>query len=351
MQWASAPGLGRARGGVEQPRRVPVSPLAPKSAQAPTYPGACPRRDPLRAGALLPGRSLPAPGAWPGWQASPRAERGEPAGRRARPGAAGLLQRPLRRQAFGAAGGQSSPELPASAASSESLAATGAPCWGSPRLPSGPNPAGSRRPSCKPGRCAQTWSVAADVAPPRKAGLSCFQKAAPILRALSSLWGRVARPKMGKKPSLVVFDLDYTLWPFWVDPPFQKNSDGSVQDRKKRPVNLYPEVPEVLQQLQSEQIPMAAASRTGEIRGATQLLDLFGLNRYFRYREIYPGSKVTHFQRLSQQTGISFCQMLFFDDESRNIHDVSELGVLCVLVPRGMTLSLLNQGLETFAHS
>ncbi|XP_039193978.1 magnesium-dependent phosphatase 1-like [Crotalus tigris] len=160
---------------------------------------------------------------------------------------------------------------------------------------------------------------------------------------------------MDRKPALVVFDLDYTLWPFWVDthvdPPFQKKSDGSVQDRNKRPVNLYPEVPEVLQQLQSEGIAMATASRTGEIRGAKQLLDLFDLNRYFRYTEIYPGSKITHFQRLKQQTGIPFHQMVFFDDESRNIHDVSTLGVVCVAVPRGMTLSLLREGMESFARS
>ncbi|XP_028572374.2 magnesium-dependent phosphatase 1 [Podarcis muralis] len=160
---------------------------------------------------------------------------------------------------------------------------------------------------------------------------------------------------MSKRPSLVVFDLDYTLWPFWVDthvdPPFQKSSDGSIQDRNGRPINLYPEVPAVLEQLQAEGIPMAAASRTGEIRGANQLLDLFSLNRFIRYAEIYPGSKVTHFQKLSQQTGVPFSQMLFFDDESRNIYDVSKLGVTCILVPNGMNLSLLKQGLEAFARS
>ncbi|XP_070582531.1 magnesium-dependent phosphatase 1 [Erythrolamprus reginae] len=160
---------------------------------------------------------------------------------------------------------------------------------------------------------------------------------------------------MCRKPSLVVFDLDYTLWPFWVDthvdPPFRKKSDGSVQDRNQRPVQLYPEVPEVLHQLNSEGIAMAAASRTSEIQGARQLLDLFGLSRYFRYTEIYPGSKTTHFQRLSQQSGIPLQKMLFFDDESRNIRDVSTLGVVCIPVPRGMTLSLLKEGLETFAQS
>ncbi|XP_054849255.1 magnesium-dependent phosphatase 1 [Eublepharis macularius] len=160
---------------------------------------------------------------------------------------------------------------------------------------------------------------------------------------------------MGERPSLVVFDLDYTLWPFWVDthvdPPFQKSSDGSVRDRNGQSVKLYPEVPAVLERLHQEGIPIAAASRTSEVRGATQLLDLFGLTHFFRYTEIYPGSKVTHFQRLSQQSRIPLSQMLFFDDEARNIHDVSKLGVTCILVPNGTNLALLNHGLEAFARS
>ncbi|KAG8141006.1 putative Magnesium-dependent phosphatase 1-like protein [Naja naja] len=130
---------------------------------------------------------------------------------------------------------------------------------------------------------------------------------------------------MCRKPALVVFDLDYTLWPFWVDthvdPPFHKKSDGSVQDRNQQPVHLYPEVPEVLQQLDSEGIAMAAASRTGEIQGARQLLDLFGLNRYF----------ATPKSTLAVKPPIS-------------------KGVVCVPVPRGMTLSLLKEGLESFAQ-
>ncbi|EDM14261.1 similar to magnesium-dependent phosphatase-1 (predicted), isoform CRA_c [Rattus norvegicus] len=106
---------------------------------------------------------------------------------------------------------------------------------------------------------------------------------------------------MTRLPKLAVFDLDYTLWPFWVDthvdPPFHKSSDGTVRDRRGQDIRLYPEVPEILGRLQSLGVPVAAASRTSEIEGANQLLELFDLGKYFIQREIYPGSKVTHFER------------------------------------------------------
>ncbi|XP_061036682.1 magnesium-dependent phosphatase 1 isoform X2 [Eubalaena glacialis] len=111
---------------------------------------------------------------------------------------------------------------------------------------------------------------------------------------------------MARLPKLVVFDLDYTLWPFWVDthvdPPFHKSSDGTVRDRRGQAVRLYPEVPKVLERLQGLGVPVAAASRTGEVEGANQLLELFDLVRYFVHREIYPGSKVTHFERCYQHS-------------------------------------------------
>ncbi|XP_015976066.1 magnesium-dependent phosphatase 1 isoform X1 [Rousettus aegyptiacus] len=135
---------------------------------------------------------------------------------------------------------------------------------------------------------------------------------------------------MAQLPKLAVFDLDYTLWPFWVDtnvdPPFHKSSDGTVRDSRGQTIRLYPEVPEVLERFHSLGVPIAAASRTGETKGANQLLELFDFVRYFVHREIYPGSKVAHFERLQQKTGVPFSQMIFFDDEKRNIVDVSKLG-------------------------
>ncbi|XP_043542546.1 magnesium-dependent phosphatase 1 [Chiloscyllium plagiosum] len=89
---------------------------------------------------------------------------------------------------------------------------------------------------------------------------------------------------------------------------------------------------------------------TGEVAGANQLLNLFKLDSYFIQKEIYPGSKVTHFTRINQATRTQFSEMIFFDDEPRNIVDVGKLGVLCILVQNGMTLKLLQEGLAKFAH-
>ncbi|XP_072107041.1 magnesium-dependent phosphatase 1 [Mobula birostris] len=156
------------------------------------------------------------------------------------------------------------------------------------------------------------------------------------------------------KPSLAVFDLDYTLWPFWVDthvdPPFKKSRTGEILDSIGRTIHLYPEVRDVLQSLHQDGILIAAASRTGEVEGAEQLLRLFSLDHYFCQREIYPGSKVTHFRRIREGTGLSYDQMIFFDDEHRNIVEVGKLGVLCVPVSKGMSLKLLQKGLVEFAR-
>lgn len=68
-------------------------------------------------------------------------------------------------------------------------------------------------------------------------------------------------------------------------------------DSRGRIIKYYPEAPKVLNYLMENKIGISAASRTGEIDGAEQLLSLFGWNKYFQNKQIYPGSKDTHFHR------------------------------------------------------
>ena len=50
--------------------------------------------------------------------------------------------------------------------------------------------------------------------------------------------------------------------------------------------------------------------------------------------------------RFKKDSGVDFRDMMFFDDEMRNIKDVSKLGVTAVYVTRnGMTLKLFEDGL------
>lgn len=68
-------------------------------------------------------------------------------------------------------------------------------------------------------------------------------------------------------------------------------------DSRGRIIKHYPETPKVLKYLKDNNIGISAASRTGEIEGAEQLLQLFGWNKYFQNKQIYPGSKDTHIMR------------------------------------------------------
>ncbi|XP_033221553.1 magnesium-dependent phosphatase 1-like isoform X2 [Belonocnema kinseyi] len=157
-----------------------------------------------------------------------------------------------------------------------------------------------------------------------------------------------------KKPKIIVFDLDYTLWPFWVDthvtPPFRKGKGNEVVDAHAHPIRYYKDSPEILKNLVDEGYEIGVASRTSEIKGANQLLNLFGWEKYIKYKEIYPGSKTTHFAKIKRDSGVDYKDMLFFDDESRNIADLTKLGVLSILVKNGVSHAVIKEGLAQFSR-
>ncbi|KAH8857490.1 Magnesium-dependent phosphatase 1 [Schistosoma japonicum] len=156
-------------------------------------------------------------------------------------------------------------------------------------------------------------------------------------------------------PKLIVFDLDFTLWPLWCDthvfPPFV-HKNGTVYDTYEKRVDVYPDAQLILRMIrESPEIKLACASRTSAIDVAQQLLQALNWSHLFDYIEIYPGSKVAHFKKFHELSGIMYKDMVFFDDETRNIHEISQLGVHCHLVNDGITLSLLENALNKFQHS
>jgi len=162
---------------------------------------------------------------------------------------------------------------------------------------------------------------------------------------------------MSKPPKLVVFDLDYTIWPFWIDchchPPFKKIETSGKPvyvDARGRKINIYPEMLKVLEDLRERKIDCAVASRTTEIKGATQLLELMDLDKYFKLKQIYPGCKKQHFQYFAEH-GYPHSECLFFDDEQRNHDDLEPLGVTGVLVKQGVTWDVYQNGMKKYQES
>ena len=79
-------------------------------------------------------------------------------------------------------------------------------------------------------------------------------------------------------PKAVVFDLDYTLWPYWVDthidPPLKRRNDAlnEVVDRSGLKLGFFRDVPSILLELKDRGVPVAAASRTAAPAVARQAL-------------------------------------------------------------------------------
>lgn len=139
---------------------------------------------------------------------------------------------------------------------------------------------------------------------------------------------------------LFVFDLDFTVWDAggtWCDctyPPYTKNSN-CILDVDGREIKLYPDVLKILMHLKERNKPVSVASRTSSPEIANQLLKMFEIDAYFKHPQIFPGSKLSHFKNLRERFGISYSDMVFFDDEYRNIREISALGVHCEYLEEG----------------
>ncbi|KAG6053353.1 hypothetical protein E4U17_004793 [Claviceps sp. LM77 group G4] len=177
-------------------------------------------------------------------------------------------------------------------------------------------------------------------------------------------------------PKLIVFDLDYTLWPFWVDthvsPPLKPSpTRTSATDKFGDDFALYADVPWILQLLPhatgcdsspDKPIKLGVASRTSAPSLARDLLKMLHLppleegdkpkskprraiDVFDGPMEIYPGSKIRHFEAIHKKTGIGFEDMLFFDDERRNA-ETERLGLTMRLVPDGLCWQEVERGVE-----
>ncbi|KAI3448229.1 hypothetical protein Pfo_004894 [Paulownia fortunei] len=143
-------------------------------------------------------------------------------------------------------------------------------------------------------------------------------------------------------PRLVVFDLDYTLWPFYCE--YLSKSDMP---------SLYPHAKGILYALKDKGVDIAIASRSPTPDIANTFLEKLGIKSMFVAQEIFSSwtHKTDHFQKINRRTGVPYNEMIFFDDEDRNIEAVSKMGVTSILVDNGVNLGALRQGLSKFSQN
>ncbi|ODM22942.1 hypothetical protein SI65_00531 [Aspergillus cristatus] len=168
-------------------------------------------------------------------------------------------------------------------------------------------------------------------------------------------------------PKLIAFDLDYTLWPFWVDthvsaPVKPRDNNSRCVDKWGESYAFYPAVSSIIHACKTRSIPLALASRTcapdlaRDLLKALHIIPTFTDNpaanktrtvralEYFDYVQIFPATKTQHFARIHQASGVAYEDMLFFDDEARNRNVETELGVTFTLVRDGMTREEVDRG-------
>lgn len=154
----------------------------------------------------------------------------------------------------------------------------------------------------------------------------------------------MSSPNNAGLPSLIVFDLDNTLWTPELY-QLRKLQSMDVNPVAGRDVKLFPAAKSIVESIRSSpekwaNTKFAVASRTKSVQWAHHLLKEFGLYDFFHYIEIFPGDKKQHFANLKEMSGISYQDMIFFDDSRDgrygNCVPVSQLGVLSVHTPNGL---------------
>ena len=162
-----------------------------------------------------------------------------------------------------------------------------------------------------------------------------------------------------KVPGLVVFDLDFTVWPFDCHKdrhmPFTVDG-GKILDAIGRDASPYPDILGIITELVERGIPVAYASRNPSVGHLEALLRSIAIAPASRpeiktlwdvlpsrdYLQAYSSglsrAKTKHFSALQRVTGIPFSKMLFFDDDHTNVTTAAEQGVIAINVAgSGMT--------------
>lgn len=158
------------------------------------------------------------------------------------------------------------------------------------------------------------------------------------------------------KPTCIVFDLDYTLWPYLIDvdliPPFKQkfvNKRPILIDKTNKQILPFENVTLILKTLHEvcfKSSPakhfLAIASKATVYELALQLIDFFDWTKYFDSFQIHAGTKQIHMKAIFNELKLTdFRQILFFDDTRRNIKETEDVGVTGHYLNRNRGLTIV----------
>lgn len=171
---------------------------------------------------------------------------------------------------------------------------------------------------------------------------------------------------MKKYPAAVVFDLDYTLWPWWCDchitPPVHKVTESRLIDSSGETLELFLDVNSIFQELEEQDVTLIGASRTATPKIAIEILSSFVLNGkpmidYFHSLQWGQHSKTRHIRKAALELGLEqdLCEgnLLLCDDEARN-RDVVSIKCHFALISdtnSGLTRELFEEAMQEWRTS
>jgi hypothetical protein len=173
----------------------------------------------------------------------------------------------------------------------------------------------------------------------------------------------------GLNPAAIVFDCDYTLYPYDCDKdylsPFTMTPSGLI-DYYGRLCNPFPDISHMVGAIVDAGIPVAFLSRNPSAgplenllhtipvyskKGVKTLWEAMPSRDYFHAYSTggFGKGKDKHFAALKALTGITQEQVIFFDDMPDNIQAATTKGATAILVGKsGATWDALNAGITSW---
>jgi len=157
-------------------------------------------------------------------------------------------------------------------------------------------------------------------------------------------------------PSLVVFDLDKTLWNMNIHEanlPFTLESKNVIRFPVSQLV-LFDAVRPLFEALKESQIRIAIASHCPHANKATRALKMFGIwenissDLFFCKSVQEYGSKKNHLTKILEVSGEKAGNVLFFDDLKGNMKAAQTVGVQFAHCSQGINLEIIESGFKKF---